>query len=82
VETELLVGADGAWSKVRTLLSADEPAYVGVSFVETYLHDADRRFPATAEAVGAGGMFALEPGKGITAHREPAGVLHTYVQLM
>ncbi len=82
VETELLVGADGAWSKVRPLLSDAEPAYVGVSFVETYLHDADRRFPATAAAVGAGGMFALEPGKGITAHREPAGVLHAYVQLM
>ena len=82
VETEWLVGADGAWSKVRPLLSDAEPAYVGVSFVETYLHDADRRFPATAAAVGAGGMFALEPGKGITAHREPTGVLHTYVQLM
>jgi 2-polyprenyl-6-methoxyphenol hydroxylase-like FAD-dependent oxidoreductase len=82
VETELLVGADGAWSKVRPLVSDAEPAYVGVSFVETYLHDADRRFPATAAAVGAGGMFALEPGKGITAHREPAGVLHAYVQLM
>lgn len=82
VETELLVGADGAWSKIRPLLSDAKPAYVGVSYVETYLHDADRRFPATAAAVGAGGMFALEPGKGITAHREPAGVLHTYVQLM
>ncbi|WP_434211837.1 FAD-dependent oxidoreductase [[Pseudomonas] boreopolis] len=81
VETEWLVGADGAWSKVRPLLSDAEPAHVGVSFVETYLHDADRRFPATAAAVGAGGMFALEPGKGITAHREPAGVLHAYVQL-
>ncbi|MFC4276698.1 FAD-dependent oxidoreductase [Achromobacter aloeverae] len=81
VETELLVGADGAWSKVRPLLSSAQPAYVGVSFVETYLHDADRRFPATAAAVGAGGMFALEPGKGITAHREPAGILHAYIQL-
>ncbi|TWB08863.1 2-polyprenyl-6-methoxyphenol hydroxylase-like FAD-dependent oxidoreductase [Rhizobium sp. ERR 1071] len=82
VETALLVGADGAWSKVRPLLSDAKPGYVGVSFVETYLHDADRRFPATAAAVGAGGMFALEPGKGITAHREPTGALHTYVQLM
>lgn len=71
VETELLVGADGAWSKVRPLLSDAEPAYAGVSFVETYLHDADRQFPATAAAVGAGGMFAREPGNGITAHREP-----------
>ncbi|WNL44007.1 NAD(P)/FAD-dependent oxidoreductase [Dyella sp. BiH032] len=82
VETQWLVGADGAWSKVRPLVSDAEPAYVGVSFVETYLHDVDRRFPATAAAVGAGGMFALEPGKGISAHREPDGVLHTYVQLM
>lgn len=82
VETRLLVGADGAWSKVRPLLSDATPAYAGVSFVETYLHDADRRFPATAAAVGPGGMFALEPGRGITAHREPGGALHAYVQLM
>ncbi|TYB71089.1 hypothetical protein FXF51_01230 [Nonomuraea sp. PA05] len=26
-------------------------------------------------------MLALAPGKGIAAHREPGGVLHTYVQL-
>lgn len=26
-------------------------------------------------------MFALAPGTGIAAHREPDGVLHTYVQL-
>lgn len=50
-------------------------------FVETYLFDADRRHPASAEAVGGGSMLALAPGKGIVAHREPEGVLHTYVQL-
>lgn len=82
VETELLVGADGPWAKVRPLMSDAEPANLGLSYVETYLHDADQRFPATAAAVGAGGMFALEPGKGITAHREPEGAQHTYVQLM
>jgi 2-polyprenyl-6-methoxyphenol hydroxylase-like FAD-dependent oxidoreductase len=26
-------------------------------------------------------LFALAPGKGIAAHREPNGVLHTYVEL-
>ncbi len=79
--TELLVGADGAWSKVRPLVSTAEPDYVGTSFIETYLYDADRRHPAAAEAVGAGALFALAPGKGILAHREPEGVLHTYVAL-
>lgn len=81
VRTELLVGADGAWSKVRPLLSNAKPAYVGVSFVETYLHDADVRHAASAKAVGGGAFFALAPGKGIMAHREPHGVLHSYVAL-
>ncbi|MGW4181388.1 FAD-dependent oxidoreductase [Streptomyces albidoflavus] len=81
VETGLLVGADGAWSRVRPLLSEAKPRYVGTVFVETYLFDADRRHPASAEAVGGGSMLALAPGKGIVAHREPEGVLHTYVQL-
>jgi 2-polyprenyl-6-methoxyphenol hydroxylase-like FAD-dependent oxidoreductase len=79
--SRLLVGADGAWSRVRPLLSAATPRYTGTTFVETYLHDADRRHPAAAEAVGAGAMYALAPGQGITAHREAGGVLHTYVQL-
>ncbi|MFH9644638.1 FAD-dependent oxidoreductase [Streptomyces albidoflavus] len=81
VEAGLLVGADGAWSRVRPLLSEAKPQYVGTVFVETYLFDADRRHPASAEAVGGGSMLALAPGKGIVAHREPEGVLHTYVQL-
>ena len=82
VTTGLLVGADGAWSKVRPLLSAAKPEYVGAVFIETYLHDADERHAATAEAVGGGAMFALTPGQGITAHREAGDILHTYVQLL
>ncbi|KOV82469.1 NAD(P)/FAD-dependent oxidoreductase [Nocardia sp. NRRL S-836] len=82
VVTSLLVGADGAWSRVRPLLSAAVPAYVGVTVVETFLHDSDTRHPATAKAVGAGSLFALAPGKGLVAHRERAGTLHTYAQLV
>lgn len=81
VTTGLLVGADGAWSRVRPLLSGAKPEYVGTVFIETYLFDSDERHPASAKAVGGGSMFALAPGKGIVAHREPGGVLHTYVQL-
>jgi len=81
VTTSLLIGADGAWSKVRPLLSEAKPVYVGTSFIETYLFDSDTRHKASAEAVGGGSLFALAPGKGIAAHREPNGALHTYVQL-
>ncbi len=81
VTTGLLVGADGTWSKIRPLLSDAKPAYVGTSFIETYLFDADERHSAAAKAVGAGALFAVVPGKGILAHREPDGVLHAYVAL-
>jgi 2-polyprenyl-6-methoxyphenol hydroxylase-like FAD-dependent oxidoreductase len=81
VRTEVLVGADGAWSKVRPLVSDSTPEYVGVTIVETYLYDVDERHPATAEAVGAGSMLAPAPGKWIAAHREAGGVLHSYVAL-
>ena len=81
VTTSLLVGADGAWSKIRPLLSDAKPEYVGTTFIETYLYDADERHPAAAEAVGGGAMYALTPGKGIVAHREAGDILHTYVEL-
>jgi 2-polyprenyl-6-methoxyphenol hydroxylase-like FAD-dependent oxidoreductase len=82
VTTELLVGADGAWSSVRPLVSAATPRYAGATFVETYLYDAGERHPATAAAVGGGAMYALTPGKGIVAHREAGNILHTYVELL
>jgi 2-polyprenyl-6-methoxyphenol hydroxylase-like FAD-dependent oxidoreductase len=81
VSSDLLVGADGAWSKVRPLLSQTKPAYAGITYIETYLFNSDTEHKASAGAVGSGGLFALAPGKGILAHREPNGVLHTYVAL-
>jgi 2-polyprenyl-6-methoxyphenol hydroxylase-like FAD-dependent oxidoreductase len=79
VTTELLVGADGTWSKVRPLVSDQKPAYAGMSYIDTYLHDVDNRHPASAAVVGDGALYALEPGKGFLAHREPGNVIHSYV---
>lgn len=79
--TDLLVGADGAWSRIRPLLSAAQPADTGVSFVEVDLFDADVRHPVSAEVVGGGMLFALGAGRGFLAHRESDGSLHVYAAL-
>lgn len=81
VVTDLLVGADGAWSKVRPLLTQEQPVYAGTSYIETYLYDADTKHKTSAQTVGDGSLFALAPGKGIVAHREPKAVLHAYIVL-
>ncbi|MEU4151560.1 NAD(P)/FAD-dependent oxidoreductase [Streptomyces sp. NPDC026659] len=84
VTTDLLVGADGAWSRVRPLLSDATPAYVGEAFVETYLYDVETRHPAVAKTVGGGSFGVFDPerdGQGIMAHRESGETVHTYVTL-
>jgi 2-polyprenyl-6-methoxyphenol hydroxylase-like FAD-dependent oxidoreductase len=77
----VLIGADGAWSRIRPLLSDAVPQYTGFTSVECFLLDSDTRHPASAEAVGAGSLFALAPGRGLLAHRERGGTLHAYAQL-
>ncbi|MFD4523221.1 FAD-dependent oxidoreductase [Streptomyces sp. NPDC058470] len=79
--TDLLIGADGAWSRIRPLVSDATPVYSGLSFVEADLLDADTRHPDSAGVVGGGMFMALGAGKGFLAHREPDGSLHIYTAL-
>lgn len=77
VSPGLLVGADGAWSRVRPLLSAATPAYVGTTFIEIRIAaDDDMK-----ELIGQGTLMAVEPGKALLMHRYADGEVHGYVAL-
>ncbi|WP_241844915.1 FAD-dependent oxidoreductase [Streptomyces silvensis] len=75
---DLLVGADGAWSRVRPLLTDAQPFYTGVTFVETVVPDADARQPELARFVGRGSLFAFQDGKALMAQRNGGGLIRTY----
>ncbi|NEA30484.1 NAD(P)/FAD-dependent oxidoreductase [Streptomyces sp. SID13031] len=81
ITTDLLIGADGAWSHVRPLLSDARPAYTGISFVEADLLDADTRHPRSAALIGNGFFICLGDERGFLAHRETDGSLHVYTAL-
>ncbi|MFF4866887.1 FAD-dependent oxidoreductase [Streptomyces sp. NPDC001231] len=81
ITTDLLIGADGAWSRIRPLLSPAKPAYTGISFVESDLLDADIRHPGSAALLGDGFFICLGDQRGFLAHRETDGSLHVYTAL-
>lgn len=79
--TDLLIGADGAWSRVRPLLSSAVPLYTGVCFLEARMPHAETRYPDTAAVVGRGLTFALSDERGFIVHGEPDRTLEAYIAL-
>lgn len=71
--TDLLIGADGAWSRVRPLVSSATPQYTGVSSLDFHVTDAPSTVPASAALIGTGSLFALSDNKNIGGHagRDP-----------
>jgi 2-polyprenyl-6-methoxyphenol hydroxylase-like FAD-dependent oxidoreductase len=75
---DLVVGADGAWSRVRPVLSKSQPNYSGVMFIELGIDDVDQRHPALARMAGKGLTFALGDSKALVAHRDANAHLGIY----
>ncbi len=75
VECDLLVGADGANSCVRTLLTDVRPTYAGTTAIRSAIHDADRAQPELAAMVGRGTYWAIGPSQTLAAQRNGDGTI-------
>ncbi|KAJ7175293.1 monooxygenase [Mycena filopes] len=73
---DIVVGADGAWSRVRPLVWEAKPLYSGITFLETKINMAqNQHFNAL---VGLGAMFALDDGKAIMAQHNSGDLMMLY----
>ncbi|MFC0842563.1 FAD-dependent oxidoreductase [Streptomyces noboritoensis] len=70
---DLLVGADGANSRVRSLLTDARPAHIGQNVIELGIPDIDRTHPDLAAMVGRGNYWVLGDGKSLAAQRNGDG---------
>ena len=70
---DLLVGADGADSRVRALLTDARPAHTGQNVLELGIPDIDRTHPDLAAMVGRGNYWVFGDGQSLAAQRNGDG---------
>ncbi|MGI3779156.1 MAG: FAD-dependent oxidoreductase [Janthinobacterium lividum] len=80
-EADLVIGADGAWSRLRAALTDVVPRYVGVTFVEALFTDVTERHPEIAALVGDGHLWANGDGKTLVLQRNSGDVVRGYISL-
>jgi 2-polyprenyl-6-methoxyphenol hydroxylase-like FAD-dependent oxidoreductase len=77
VETgfNLVIGADRAWSKIRTLLTEEKPVYSGIAGFQWSLPDAEKNHPILSKLVNRGSLFSFSNGKSIIVQQLGTGAL-------
>ncbi|WP_030379700.1 MULTISPECIES: FAD-dependent oxidoreductase [unclassified Streptomyces] len=79
VETDLVIGADGAFSRVREAVSSAKPGYTGVGFLEAWFDDMETAHPELSALVGKGNAHIADGERGLFAQRNSGGHMRVYV---
>lgn len=66
---DLVIGADGAWSKVRANLTPIKPIYDNMQYLVATIRNATANFPHLAEYVGSGSFSCLGDHHGVMTQR-------------
>ena len=75
---DFVVGADGAWSRIRKLLSDTVPFYSGAQYLTATIRHASTKHPHLLKLSGSGTMMALDGGKAIMTQRGPQDSIRLY----
>ena len=75
---DLLVGADGAWSKVRPLVSDVKPFYSGIAGFGMHIPDAASTQPEMHKLVNRGSFMGFSDGKMIGGQQRGDGSVYVY----
>ena len=76
---DLVIGADGANSKIRPFVTPIRPFYSGVMVVEGTVHDAPQQAPQVSQLLQGGKLFALGQEKTLVVSAKGDGSLNFYV---
>lgn len=77
----LVVGADGAWSRLRPLLTDVRPQHAGISLYELVLRNVDQAHPQLAVLVGRGTLVAQHGDLTLFAQRNAGAQVRVYASL-
>ena len=77
----LVVGADGAWSQVRNLLTDVKPLYSGMQNFTATIRHITAKYPQLSTLVGRGSFSALGLRHGVMSQRGPQDSSRVYVFL-
>jgi 2-polyprenyl-6-methoxyphenol hydroxylase-like FAD-dependent oxidoreductase len=75
---DLVVGADGAWSKVRPLVTDTKPYYAGVQMVDLWATKVSEKHQWLSDYVGKGSVFMFDDGRAIIAQRNGGDLIRVY----
>lgn len=78
---DLVMGADGAWSRIRSQFTDTKPHYSGVTFITLTITEFTTRYPHLAEFVGPGTFAAPGDGNVIMCQRGVRGAARIYLAL-
>lgn len=78
---DLVVGADGAWSKVRNILTDTKPHFSSVHCITLTVPSLSSNHPELAQMIGNGSYYASGEGKAVIAQRGSLDSARVYVMI-